>query len=697
MGLLDQAITLHQRGNLSEAEIIYKRVLSADLRNFEALHMLGIIHAQRNEFKAAEKLLCKALSINRNAYQCHHDYGHVLFRLGRSEEAVASYDKALSLNPSSPTAYYMKGLALSDLGNYVESLECYERATVLAPTYAEAWCNRGNVLYKLNRHDEALAAYNKSLRLRPDLVEGWTSLGSLLGVLTRFDEALAVFEKALALKPHFAEAWGRRGDVYTELKRYEEAFASYDRAFTIMPTMKYVEGGRLHAKAMMCDWSDWKAEVSRFLSAMRKGIPSLPFQTLSIPSSPADQLECAKRFVADQGLMAHPASRKRPSYSLDRIHIAYLSADFNRSPVAHLITELFELHDRSRFEVIGISFGRDDKSDMRSRLIKSFDRFHDVKVKADGEVARLLAELQVDIAVDLMGHTQGSRPNIFAQHPAPIQVSYLGYPGTMGTSFIDYIIADKIAVPFEQQRFYSEKIVHLPDCYQVNDSQRKVAARTPTRQENGLPEDAFVFCCFNGTYKITPPVFDMWMRLLRAVKGSVLWVSGDNRSAQTNLRREAAARGIDPVRLIFIDRLPQMEDHLARHRLADLFLDTLPYNAHTTASDALRTGLPVVTCCGETFAGRVATSLLCAVGLSELVTHNLEEYEALVLKLVTDASLLQSVRRKLEQNRRSYPLFDTRQFTRHIEAAYVTMWERHQRGGVPTNFTVDRLDGVSSS
>jgi len=370
--------------------------------------------------------------------------------------------------------------------------------------------------------------------------------------------------------------------------------------------------------------------------------------------------------------------------------IAYLSADFHRHATAYLMAELFERHDRSRFEVIGVSFGVDDKSDMRRRLVAAFDQFYDVRRKRDEEVAKLLHDLQVDIAIDLKGYTQDSRPGILAYRPTPIQASYLGFPGTMGAEFIDYIIADETVVPFDHQPFYAEKIVHLPDCYQVNDTKRNIAERTPTRQEAGLPERGCVFCCFNNNWKITPEVFSVWIRLLHAVEGSVLWLFRDNESAERNLRKEAQARGIDPARLVFAGRLP-LEDHLARHRLADLFLDTLPCNAHTTASDALWVGLPVLTCMGNAFAGRVAASLLKAIGLPELVTHSIEDYEALALRLAKDPSLLEGYRNRLATNRLTHPLFDTDRFRHHIEAAYLQMWEIWQRGEQPRSFAVEAL------
>ena len=415
-----------------------------------------------------------------------------------------------------------------------------------------------------------------------------------------------------------------------------------------------------------------------------------PFLLLGYSGKPALQLQCARNYIDDKVPLVPRPFWTGATWRHDKVRIAYLSADFHRHPTAYLMAELFERHDRSRFEVIGVSFGVDDKSDMRRRLVAAFDQFYDVRRKSDQEVAKLLHDLQVDIAIDLKGYTQDSRPGILAYRPTPIQASYLGFPGTMGAEFIDYIIADKTVAPFEQQPFYTEKIVHLPDCYQVNDTKRNIAERTPTRQEAGLPEEGCVFCCFNNNWKITPEVFSVWIRLLHAVEGSVLWLFRDNESAERNLRKEAQARGIDPARLVFAGRLP-LEDHLARHSLADLFLDTLPYNAHTTASDALWVGLLVLTCMGNAFAGRVAASLLNAIGLPELVTHSIEDYEALALRLAKDPSLLEGYRNRLAANRLTHPLFDTDRFRRHIEAAYLQMWEIWQRGEQPRSFAVEAL------
>src|ERR1019366_7424078 len=375
----------------------------------------------------------------------------------------------------------------------------------------------------------------------------------------------------------------------------------------------------------------------------QRGSIVAPFTLLGYGSDPLLQLECARRFIESELLPAAAPPWKGTARHDNKLRIAYISADFREHPMASLIAGLIERHDRARFEIVGISFGPDDQSDMRSRLIRAFDQFYDVRSQSDPDVADLLSRMPVDIAVDLAGHTQHSRLAILAHRPAPIQVAYLGYPGTSGTGFIDYVIADKTILPFDQQRYYTEKIVHLPDCYQVADSRRQVAARTPTRREVGLPDEGFVFCCFNSNYKITPHVFDVWMKLLQTIDGSVLWLVPESEVARENLRKEAAARGVDPARLVFSGRV-KTEEYLARYRLADLFLDTLPYNAGATASDALWVGLPLLTCRGTTYVGRMATSLLYAAGLPELSTRDLAEYEGLAVRLATDAALLRGFR-----------------------------------------------------
>jgi protein O-GlcNAc transferase len=490
---------------------------------------------------------------------------------------------------------------------------------------------------------------------------------------------MASYDRALALRADHADTLYNRSNLFKEAKQFEKSLASFARARAVARDHPD-RFGVIDPALAICDWAQSDALVDALRADLGTGRSSVtPFTLIGYCDDAALHLQCARNFIADRIPVRPQPLWNGTRYRHERIRVAYLSADFRAHATAVLMAELFERHDRARFEVSGVSFGLDDNSAIRSRLVKSFDVFHEVRTRSDRDIATLLRDAEVDIAVDLKGFTRDSRPEILAYRPAPIQVGYLGYPGTIGAEFLDYVFADPVVLPFDQQPFYAEKIVQLPGCYQVNDSTRAIAPETPTRAAAGLPDEGFVFCCFNNNFKIRRPLFDVWMRLLTAVPGSVLWLLRDNNGAERNLRREAAARGIDPARLVFADRR-SYEEHLARHRLADLFLDTLPYNAHTTASDALWAGLPIVTCQGQAFAGRVAASLLNAIGLPELVTQNLADYETLALRLATDSEALKAVRAKLAANRTTQPLFDTDRSRRNIEAAYLRMWETFQRG-----------------
>ena len=674
---------------VTDALATYDRALAVRPDYADALNNRGLTLDALHQFEDALVSYDQAIALKPDYAEAFYNRGNALQELKRFDEALASYDKALALKPDYAEAFNNRGIALQELKRFDEALASYDKALALKPDYAEAFNNRGNALKELKRFDEALASYDKALALKPDYPEAFTNRGAALQELKRLDEALTSYDKALALKPDYAEAFNNRGNALQELKRLDEALASYDKALALKPDHAHAFSGIADCVNMLCDWRRTTAFADDVIAhvADKKSIIS-PFTLLGYSADPALQLQCARNLVADKIPLRPRPLWTGTTWRHDKVRIAYLSADFHRHATAYLMAELFERHDRSRFEIIGVSFGEDDKSEMRKRLVAAFDQFHDVRAKSDEEVAKLLHDLQVDIAIDLKGYTQDSRPSILAYRPAPIQANYLGFPGTMGAEFIDYIIADNTVAPFEHQSFYTEKIVHLPNCYQVNDTKRKIAERTPTRQEAGLPETGFVFCCFNNNWKITPDVFGVWMRLLHAVEGSVLWLFGDNESAERNLRTEAQARGIDPARLVFARRLP-LDEHLARHRLADLFLDTLPCNAHTTASDALWAGLPVLTREGTAFAGRVAASLLYAVGLPELVTHSIEDYEALALRLARDPSLLEGYRNRLATNRLTHPLFDTDRFRHHIEAAYLQMWKIWQRGEQPRSFAVE--------
>jgi predicted O-linked N-acetylglucosamine transferase (SPINDLY family) len=540
--------------------------------------------------------------------------------------------------------------------------------------------------YRNGEFGAAEALIAEALMLAPQSAELWSNRGTLQAALNNREAALVSFNRALQLKPGFPGATANRANILFELRRFADAMPDYERLLQTDPQYAYALGNLVFCKLQCCDWRDLERWRQRVLAALHEGKRAVPpVLSLALLDSLADQRRAAEIMAHDK-LVSGTALWRGERYKHERIRLAYLSADFHSHATAVLAAGLFESHDRSRFETIAISFGPDDATPMRARLKRGFERFIDVRAKSDGEIARLVRELEVDIAVDLKGYTSDARPAVFSQRPAPIQVNYLGFPGTMGAPFMDYLIADQVVISEKHKSLYSEQIVWLPDTYQPNDRSRGTGAPVE-RAGVGLPEQGFVFCCFNNSYKIQPPIFDIWMRLLREVAGSVLWLLEDNPAATQNLKREAASRGIDPRRLVFGGRYGQPE-HLARHSQADLFLDTLPYNAHTTASDALWTGLPIVTCTGSTFAGRVASSLLMAIGLPELVTGTLQEYEALALRLAGDPSALAAIRSKLSGNRETMPLFDIGHFARYLETAYATMYERHMRGLPQGGFAV---------
>jgi len=521
-----------------------------------------------------------------------------------------------------------------------------------------------------------------------EYVEGHYNRGNMLSALRRHEEALGCYTKVIALRPDFAEAYYNQGNALNALKHRAEAVASYEKAMALKPDYEFLWGELLHTKMRICDWHGLEAQVSQLTGKIDRGEKvSTPFPILALTNSAALQLKAAESWTHAKCPTNDVLPMIGKQQRHNKIRIGYFSADFREHALSVLAVELFERHDRSNFEVNAFSFGPDKKDDMRQRLDKAFDKFIDIRNQSDKESAMLARDMEIDIAVDLGGFTQDARTNIFAMRAAPIQVNYLGYPGTMGANYIDYIIADRVLIPETQRYCYAEKIVYLPNSYQANDSKRVIADRQFTRAELGLPQNGFVFCCFNNSYKITPDVFSCWMRILKGVEGSVLWLVEDNASVVSNLRKEATNRGIDPARLVFAKRMP-LALHLARHRLADLFLDTLPFNANTTASVSLWAGLPVLTQIGETFAGRAAASLLEAIGLPELITMTAQSYESLAVELAKDPERLASIRHKLADNRLRMPLFDTELFTRHIESAYTTMYERYQGESAPDHIYV---------
>jgi predicted O-linked N-acetylglucosamine transferase (SPINDLY family) len=629
--------------------------------------------------------------------EAYLNLGTALKDQGELAEAVVCYQKALALRPEYAEAYLNLGTALKDQGELAEAVVCYQKALALRPVFAEAHNNLALALQAQGSLAEAMGHYEKALSSRPTYAEAYNNLGTALkeqGVLTK---AIAHYRKALTLKPTLAGAHKNLGVALQEQGNIEEAIAHYRQALALRPTLAEAENQLMHQLQQHCEWAGLDDLFARQKILLHENpfVEIPPFTLMAIPSSPAEQLRCARNWVAK---CLAPITRLRDGLGFQfargyksRLCIGYLSTDFRQHPIACLVAELFELHDRARFQVYAYSYGPQDGSAIRQRIAQGSDQFVDIRETSFTEAARQIHVDGVDILVDLTGYTKSARTQILALCSAPIQVNYLGYPGTMGADFIDYIITDRFITPPDQEPFFTEKFVYLPDCYQVNDRQRPIAERTPSRTECGLPETGFVICCFNNTYKITPPIFDIWMRLLQEVPGSVLWLLEANPSVAANLRKEATVRGATPDRLVFAPRVPQ-EHHIARLPLADLFLDTVPVNAHATASDALWAGLPVLTCAGETFASRVAGSLLTAIGLPELITHSLEEYEARALHLIQHAEELAALRARLAENRLNSPLFDSKRFTRHLEAAYLLMWECYLKGEPPGQIEVPPLE-----
>jgi predicted O-linked N-acetylglucosamine transferase (SPINDLY family) len=740
--LLQQALALHQTGNLAEAERLYLQLMQAAPRDASAPHLLGVVRAQQGRNREALALMDKALKLNPNAPEVLSNYGNVLRAdgrlsealtaqdralkikpdyaaalnrralvlrdLGRLDDALASVDQALAIRPHDLEGLNTRGIILTDMGRHNQALEAYDRALAIAPgfpdtlnnralvlktlkrpdealvaveralashrAFAEAWNNRGIILFDLKRMADAIASYEQALDLRPDYAEAFNNRAVALWSLKRFAESLADCDRAIALRPGFADALYNRGNALSELNRPADALASYEQALEIDPDHPNALSGLANAALMIGDWARAGELAPRIKHAVEEGKAVIqPFVVMGYWDDNALQLRAAQNYVRQAGPGPLPRLWNGERYGHERIRVAYLSADFHSHVTAALTAEMFECHDKARFEITAVSFGPDDGSAMRQRLVKAFDHFHDARQQSDRAVAALLREWEIDIAIDLGGHTSGARPWVLAHRPAPVQAKYMGYPGTSGSDFIDYLIADRMVVPQDQERFFSEKIASLPDTLWVTDTKRAVPS-PPGRAQAGLPETGFVFCCFNHNWKITPPLFDIWMRLLQQVEGSVLWLLEGNASIRDNLRQQAEARGVAPERLIFAARTTP-EQHLARQQLADLFLDTLPYNAHTTASDALWAGLPLVTTPGRSFPARVAASILEAAGLAELIAPDLAAYEALALGLAHDPAALNAIREKLMTGRSLVPLFDTPRFTRNLENLYRVLLE----------------------
>ncbi len=607
----------------------------------------------------------------------------VLIKQGKLDEAEGVLRELRAVSGETAETLLNRGILAHERKDFAAALATLDASIARNPSCAEAWCSRGVALHNLRRFDEALDSVGRAIEINPELADAWYNRANSLRGANDHEEALLSYSRAIELKRDYAEAWKNRSITLSELGRFAEAAEGFAQTLAHDPNSEFVFGNLIHTRMKLCDWdglNEHVDELKRQVSGGRAASP--PFAILALVDDPELQKESARIFARARYRGSNKLGPIAPRSRSRKVRLGYFSMDFRDHPVSHLAVALFEQHDRTRFEVLAFSFGPRTGDAMNQRVSRAFDDFIDVQDVADVDIARMAREREIDIAIDLAGYTQDARAGIFAERAAPVQVNYLGYPGTMGAEFMDYLIADSVLVPEAHRRFYTEKIAYLPSN-QPNDAERLVAPRTFTREECGLPSVGFVYCCFNHAYKIVPAIFEGWMRILRQVEGSVLWLAEADPSAMSNLRKEALRRGVDAERLIFAKKTPRIEQHLARLRVADLFLDTLPYNAHATASDALWVGVPVLTRLGEAFPGRVAASLLTTLELPELVVSTQEAYESNAIELATVPEKLSRLKQRLAANRATSPLFDTRSYAAHIEALYMQIYERYQAGLPP--------------
>ncbi len=687
--MINRAMSLAAMRRFDDAIAGYSRVLAMQPSHAMALVQRGLAYRALRQPVQAIADYDRALAIRPDDTDALYNRGVALMDLERAADALAMFDAVMPAYQNNSEMLNNRGVALWNLKRPAEALDSYDRALALEPGFVEAWGNRGLALRDLGRFDEALASFDRLLSLEPRHAVGLNARANVLRDLKRYDEAVEDYSLALSIRPDFAEAMVNRGYTRWSLQQYEAGLEDVEAALALDPDYRYAKGELLHAHMYAADWRGFarlKAEVE---DGVRRGARVVqPFNFEAIADNPADAQACSRLWAADKyPQIGQPPQDQAARKNKKKIRIGYVSGEFRQQATAMLMAGVYEHHDREQFELVALDSGVDDQSPMRARLEKAFDQWINIRLLSDQDAAQAARDAGIDILVNLNGFFGDARMGVFAQCPAPVQVNYLGFPATLGAPYIDYIIADATVIPESDQIFYDEKVACLPGCYQPNDDKGREMANTPTRAEAGLPDTGMVFCNFNSGYKLTPDTFDSWMRILREVEGSVLWLLEIHPPYGDNLRKEAQARGISPDRLIFAPVLPT-DLHLARLPLADLFLDGLPYNAHTTGSDALWAGLPLITQTGKAFPGRVATSLLKAVGLPELVTETPEAFETLAIKLARDPAALKNIRDKLARQKAGSALFDTARYTRNLESAYRTMWQGWLAGEKPKSFTV---------
>ena len=695
---------------INESESLLIRANNICPNNPSIVYNLGRVLMLQKKYLQSLPYLELSIKLDSNSFWAHTNYGISLYQTGYIEDAYKFFKIACELDSSNSYGWSNLGNASQALGRHFEALNFYDRALLIRSDdypevlcnmsiaflslldfdraldacnkallinsdYSEAWFNKGNIFLKMCKYTQAAACFLKAVEIKNNYHDAYLNLSMTYHLIGKFDLANLAIDEAITLNPLDYRIWNHKGVIAHDSNQFISSLACFQKAYSLNTEFEYLIGNLLNLQSRLCNWSNFEPQLAQFMTRAALGQKvAPPFHAVALLDSGILQKQIAETWIADK----HPPSLTSflpeliPPARGPKIRLAYFSADFHNHATMYLMAKLFECHDRSQFELFAFSFGPDSTDVMRQRAVAAFDHFLDVRGQSDLEIATLSRKLQIDIAVDLKGFTQHSRTSIFAYRAAPVQVNYLGYPGTMGAPYMDYIIADRVLVPLGSEQFYTEKVIYMPHSYQVNDDERLIANTTYTRAQLGLPETDFVFCCFNNNYKILPSTLDSWLRILAAVPQSVLWLLEDNPTAAKNLQQAVRDRGGDPNRLVFAQRMP-LAEHLARHRQADLFLDTLPCNAHTTASDALWAGLPVLTMAGEAFAGRVSASLLKTMDLPELIASTQAEYEKCAISIAQNPRWLAELKTKLAERRHTSPLFKTQQYTRDLEAAYQDM------------------------
>ena len=711
---IKMALELHRSGAVKEAAAIYQTLLKKNPQSFDLNHYLGMAMIQMSKAAEAVPLLRTAVRLNAASVAAWSNLAVAYQTLGQMPEAIEIFDKIIALKPELHDPHARKAALYYGLGNFQAAAQSFEAALAIKPAPV-MFNDYGVTLRELGRLDDAIAALDRAIEMQPDNLMALINRGNILRDLQKPQDAIASYDRALAINPEHKEALANKARATEEafgadgaqeaaslreaaheaelkdaakknVAYVGDALLKYTQAFVKAGGADVLQDARIYVLMQMSDWSEYHT-VNKFLSDVRsQKTTTSPFTLIGLPSSSEDQMLCAQHY-AKKNYPLRTALWAGERYEHDKIRIAYLSSDFHNHATAFLMAGMFERHDKTKFHVTALSAGRDDGSPMRERLKRAFDVFIDIRDMSDEEVSQWVRENQIDILVDLKGYTKDNRFGVLSRRCAPVQMTYIGYPGTTGSPCVDYAIADAHVVSPSVLKYFTEKVIFMPDTYQVNDAYRTMSEVIPERKELGLPEGKFVFCSFNQTYKITPDMYDVWMRILSRVTDSVLWMFSTSPAATRNLIEEAEKRGINKSRLIFAGFAPQA-DHLARMTQADLCLDNIPCNGHTTTSDALWAGLPVLTCPGQTFAGRVASSLLSAIGLPEMIRPTLQDYEDEAVRLATHPDALKAVRDKLVANKQTEPLFNTALFTKNIEKAYELAYERQRSGLAPDHIHV---------